>query len=229
LVRAGFSGGGDVLNRADRNMLDAISPSPRESELIDGLGESFRILETDIKRYPVGYPIAAPVAALERIIAMPGFDGEQVREIRVHYDQDWYKVVGDQTLLPDVNLRHCLAVTVLDGELTFSAAHDADRMRSPALREFGARIRLLPPKPHLDRFAVRIEADVGEACFAAEQGRNVLGRAENPMSADQVRKKAFDLLTTVLTADASDEVIDLVARIDGLPDVAPLIAAMTPR
>jgi 2-methylcitrate dehydratase PrpD len=229
LVRAGFSGGGDVLNRADRNMLDAISPSPREDELTDGLGEAFRILGTDIKCYPVGYPIAAPVAALERIIAMSGFDGERVRDVRVYYDEDWYKVVGDQTQLPDVNLRYCLAVTLLDGRLTFGAAHDADRMRSPALRALGSRIRLLPPKPHLDRFAVRVEADVGGTCFAAEQGRSVLGRAENPMSADQVREKAFDLLTTVLTADSSREVIDLVARIEELPDVAPLIAAMIPR
>jgi 2-methylcitrate dehydratase PrpD len=89
LVRSGFTGGGDVLNPADRNMLDAICPAPRPECLVDGLGSYFPIIETDIKKYPVGFPIAAPLAALESIIADHRPVLEEVAVIRIHYDEDW--------------------------------------------------------------------------------------------------------------------------------------------
>src|SRR5262249_12323463 len=139
LVRAGFTGGGDALDMSDRNMLDAICPSPRPEALIEGLGEHFTILETDIKKYPIGYPIAAPVAALEKIISEHRPDPAKVDAIRIHYNEDWYKVVGDKTLMPDVNLRYCMAITMLDGRLTFDASHDADRMRQPDVVAMGRR------------------------------------------------------------------------------------------
>jgi hypothetical protein len=68
-VRAGFTGGGDALDMSNRNMLDAICPKPNPAALVDRLGTHFTIIETDIKKYPVGYPIAAPLAALESLIA----------------------------------------------------------------------------------------------------------------------------------------------------------------
>ena len=33
-------------------------------------------------------------------------------EIRIFYNEDWYKVIGDESRMPDVNLRYCLAVTL---------------------------------------------------------------------------------------------------------------------
>ena len=102
LVRAGFTGGGDALDMNERNMLDAISPKPRPSALTEYLGEHFAIMQTDIKRYPVGYPIAAPVAALEAIIAEQRISASDITRIRIHYDEDWYKVIGDKSRMPDV-------------------------------------------------------------------------------------------------------------------------------
>lgn len=229
MVRAGFSGDGDALDRSNRNMLDAISPNPAPGALMDGIGERYAIMETDIKMYPVGYPIASPLAALEKIIAMPGFRGVDTVELRVFYHEDWYKVIGDETRMPDVNMRYCLAVTLLDGRLTFAAAHDAERMRAPDVLAMGLRIRMLPPKSYLDRFAARIEIDAGGRTFAAEQDRYVLGRAENFMSRSQVQDKAQELLETVLSPTAARAVVVAVDDIEREPSVLPLIALMQPR
>lgn len=227
LVRSGFTGGGDALNLANRNILDAICPSPRPEALIDGLGTQYAILDTDIKNYPVGYPIASPLAALEKIIAMRNFNATDVTEIRTYYNEDWYKVIGDESRMPDVNMRYCLAVTLLDGRLTFDAAHDAQRMAAPDVVNLGNRIRMLPPKPHLDRFAVRVEVDVGGEVLVAEQDRYVRGRKENPMSRAQVHAKALELMAPVIGLDNARAAIGMVDDLDQLPRVSPLFLKLT--
>lgn len=226
LVQAGFTGDGDALDLSKRNMLDAISPAPNATVLTDALGTRHAVMETDIKRYPVGYPIASPLAALEAILAKPGFDARGVTDIRVFYNEDWYKVIGDESRMPDVNLRYCLSVTVIDGALSFNAAHDAERMTQADVVAMGRLIRMLPPKPHQDRFAVRIEVDSGGRTFAVEQDRYVLGRTENFMSRKQVHDKAEELLSTVLTTERARSIIQLVDRLETQPSLEPLIALM---
>ncbi len=228
LVRAGFSGGGDVLEMNDRNMLDAITAKPNPMALTDRLGTRHEILDTDIKLYPVGYPIAAPLGALEKIIADHRVTALEAKRIRIFYNEDWYKVIGDKSRMPDVNLRYCMAVTLVDGKLTFDAAHDAERMRDPAVEAVGRRIEFLGPLPQLQRFDSRVEIDTERGTFGADQDRNVLGRAENPMSKAQVQTKARELFSTVLTADAADKLIETVDRIETVADVGEIIPLMTP-
>jgi 2-methylcitrate dehydratase PrpD len=228
LVRAGFTGGGDALDMSNRNMLDAICPKPNPDALIDRLGTHFTIIETDIKKYPVGYPIAAPLAALESLIATHNLKPRDVQEIRIYYNEDWYKVIGDLTLMPDVNLRYCMAVTMLDGLLTFDASHDAERMKAADVVAMGKRIQFLGPKPHLERFAAWVEVSARGEVFAAEQGRDVLGRAENPMTKAQVQDKARELFETVLSSAKAQQAIDMVDRLDRVADVRELIALLRP-
>jgi len=226
LVRAGFTGGGDVLDRTNRNLLDAICPEPRPEALTDGLGERHAILTTDIKKYSVGYPIASPIAAVEGLIAAHALRAEDVTEVRVRYEEDWYKVVGDRTLMPDVNLRYCLAVTLLDGRMTFDASHDALRMASPEAVAIGARIRFLGPPPGQDRFAVTVEIDANGRTLSGFQDRNVPGRYENPLSKREVEDKALELMTPVVGAARARRAVDLVDRLDTLPGISELVAVL---
>jgi 2-methylcitrate dehydratase PrpD len=103
LVHSGWTGAGDVLG-TDRNFFDALSGggagrAPRIGrDQNGGLGREdggwgvqttglglngeereWKILETDIKKYSVGFPIAAPLAALEEIMARTNAVHSQVR------------------------------------------------------------------------------------------------------------------------------------------------------
>jgi 2-methylcitrate dehydratase PrpD len=227
LVRADFTGGGDALDMSDRNMLDAICPSPRPEALTDRLGSYFTILETDIKKYPVGFPIAAPLAALEKIITAHAPKPADITAIRVYYNEDWYKVIGDKSLMPDVNLRFCMAVTMLDGRMTFDASHDAERMQRPEVIAMGRRIEFLGPTPGLERFATEVELDALGKTYRAAQDRNVLGRYQNPMTRIQIEDKALELMLTVLPSAQARDVIAMTARIEQLSDVRELVRAMT--
>ena len=228
LVRAGFTGGGDVLDMADRNMLDAICAQPAPHALIADLGERFAMLETDIKKYPVGFPIAAPLAALESILAEHRPVPADIRAIRTYYDEDWYKVIGDKSQMPDVNLRYCLSIAVLDGRLGFDAAHDAARMRDPSVVAMNQKIDMVGPTPGLDRFAAEVEVELNDGSrFRAHQERAVLGRFENPMTRRQVEDKALELMSTVLRCDRARTAIELTANLEKLPRIGTLVRALT--
>jgi 2-methylcitrate dehydratase PrpD len=228
LVRSGFTGGGDVLDRSNRNLLDAICPAPDPEALVRDLGERYSIMETDIKKYSVGFPIASPVAAVETIIAESGLRAHEVEGVRVHYHDDWYKVIGDETRMPDVNLRYCLAVTLLDGRMSFDASHDAARMTAPDVARVAERIAFLGPKPGQDRFAVTIEIAARGRVFTAFQDRNVPGRYANPLSKEEVEAKAMELMAPVIGSARARAAIDTIDRLEDLPKLSSLIETLRP-
>jgi len=228
LVRSGFTGGGDVLDRLSRNLLDAICPDPKPEALTRELGERYTIMETDIKKYSVGFPIASPVAAVERLISEAALDAAEIEQVRVHYHEDWYKVIGDETRMPDVNLRYCLAVTLLDKRMSFDASHDAARMTSPDVVSVAERIRFLGPKPGQDRFAVTIEIAARDRVFTGFQDRNVPGRYQNPLSKVEVEEKAMELMASVVGVDRARTAIDTIDRLEHVPNVHSLISTLGP-
>lgn len=226
LVHSGFTGSGDVLDASRRSMLECITANPRPDALIDGLGKQYAIVQSDIKYYSVGYPIAAPVAAVEKILALDSFTANQIECVRLRYHRDWYTVVGDLSRMPDVNLRYCLAVTLLDGRLTFGAAHDKERMQAEDVIQMGKRIEFLDADADLDYFAVRVEIEAGGKSWHAEQDKCVLGRIENPMSDAQVRDKARQLMTPVLGASSVERAVGMLDELQSLSGVGALIDTM---
>ena len=143
-------------------------------------------------------------------------------------DHTRIKVVGDKTLMPDVNLRYCLVVTLQDGHMTFDASHDAARMTSPAVRSLGERIDFLGPKAGQDRFAVTIEVQTREGTLTGFQDRNVPGRYENPMSRQEVESKALELMLPVIGDAQARLAIELIDRLETLTDLDALVSALRP-
>ncbi len=227
LVESGFTGNGDVLDTRDRNIFDAISADCDLSRLNPSY-ETFRILETDLKKYSVGFPIAAPIAGLEALLAKHSLGPDEVTAMRVRYHPDWYAVVGDENRMADLNLRYCLAVTLLDGQLTFAASHDNLRLRDPRVRAMAERIDLLPHEEGQDRFEARLELDTAEGTLTSREGLMVRGRKDNPMTLNEVHAKARDLLSSVMSQDQADDLIAEVHRLRNAPDVHRLVALCHP-
>ena len=129
MVAAGFTGVEDML-AGEANFLDAFSTRPRPDALADGLGRRFEVMATNIKKYPVGSPIQAPVEALTTIMARHKVRSQDVAGLSVRMPS---KRTVDNREMPDVNLQYILAVTLVDGRLSFEAAHSYERMKDPAV------------------------------------------------------------------------------------------------
>src|SRR3989338_2604109 len=208
-VQSGFTGVDDALE-GEKNFLSAYSSSPNPQAIVDGLGGRFEILETSIKRFPIGAPIQAAADALLLILERSGVKPEEVEKVIARLPSDGAAVVNNRHM-PDINLQHILAVILLDGGLTFEAAHDFKRMKDKKVLAMKSRVELVADEelmrsPIPRQGIVEVSTKSGETF--REHVTSVRGTPQNPMTTEDVETKALELLAPVLGDQRSLEVME---------------------
>lgn len=223
MVDSGWTGVEGVLTGED-SYLSAFSDSPQAAALCDALGERFEIMEATIKKWCVGSPIQAALDAIVALMGEHGFTAEQVERLVATMPDDRLHIVDNRDM-PDVCLQHLLAVTLLDGSLSFKAAHDRRRMDDPAVRTVRERIETEPSREltiaRPPRQAI-ITVHLKDGRKLRHHTKAVLGTPANPMTADQVAEKARDLMADSLGAQRTDELVTALLSADRLPAVRQL-------
>ena len=116
---------------------------------------------------------------------------------------------------------------LIDGTVSFLAAHDVARMRDPAVLRQRAKVELVPDQ-ELER-RVReaiVKVTLADGTVLNEHVRAVRGTADNPMPRDEVVAKCRDLLAPVLGRTQSAELIDRVLeieRVENIRELRPLL------
>jgi 2-methylcitrate dehydratase PrpD len=125
----------------------------------------------------------------------------------------------------DIDCRHLLALTLLDGTLTFAAAHDGARTRDPAVVALRERVQLVgdpalstPEGPVVVEYVARDGRTFAHRVTAAA----VRGEPVNPMPRAEVEAKALDLLATPLGAARAQRLIERVWALERVADVREL-------
>lgn len=223
-VRSGFTGVEDVFV-GETTFLGAFSPETGDLEtLVDGLGDRFEIMRTNIKRWPVGSPIQAAVDSLLELMSQHGLGHADVASVLARLPESGARTVDDRHM-PDINLQHILAVVLLDGGLTFVASQDYDRMTDPAVVEL-KRLISLEGDPSLNdtdppRQAI-VEVTTKDGQHYTHRTYAVRGTKDNPMSEAEVVRKATDLLEPLLGEERTEELIGSVLDIESCTDVSQL-------
>ena len=229
LVHAGFTGMRDVF-QGERNFLEAYSPSPNPEEIVRELGIRYEIMLTSIKKFPVGFPIQAAADALLRILEQQKLRAQDVAQVVVRLPEDGARTVDNRTM-PDINLQYILTVLLLDGRLTFDAAHDYERMRAPDLLEVKAHVHLKPDE-ELTRSPIPaqaiVEVTTGDGQTLREHVVSFRGAAENPMTTEEVEEKARGLMAPILGAERVERLLDALRNLETVPTVRDLRSLLTP-
>jgi 2-methylcitrate dehydratase PrpD len=221
MVEAGFTGVMDCLS-GENNLFQTFSETPAPDLLVEGLGSRYEIMATNIKKFSVGSPIQAPVEALTRLIERHQLTRANVKAVSVRVPS--FSVVNNRDM-PDINLQYCLAATLLDGTLSFQAAHDFARISSPEVKEIWSRFTLTEDRslrrPETSRTAL-VEVTRNDGEKFSEHVIAVPGTAQNPMTTEQVEAKATDILVPVIGAARAKQLIAAVWNLDQLGSVREL-------
>ena len=222
MVASRFTGVEDVFS-GDRGFFHAHGRWAEPELLVRGLGREFDILQTAIKRWPVGYPIQAPLDALSNLIAAHGIKAKDVERVVVTIDEQGARTVN-QRKMADINVQHLAAMMLVDGEITFKSSHDAARLRDPTVAKLRKRVELAG-SAELSR-AETTQAIVEITTKSGERYRYhtkaVRGSATNPMSRDEVAAKCRDLFAPVLGKRRTERLIDTVWALESMRDVREL-------
>jgi len=194
--------------------------------LVERLGSRFELPLVAYKRFAVGGPTQPVVQAMLELA--PRVRAEQIAAIEIEMPGSARVFAGAQ--MPALNLPYLCAVIALDGALGFEMADSRERMtEDAAVQQLMARVQVrhdpaqeAVPRKESARVTVRLQDGRSEAVFV----EHVRGYPANPMTHADVEAKARELITPVLGRTRTDALVELVWRIDELPDAAVLADAM---
>ncbi|MBL8696842.1 MAG: MmgE/PrpD family protein [Alphaproteobacteria bacterium] len=234
MVAAGFSAVEDPL-AGRHSFFTAFGEAAQPARIVEALGERFEIENASIKKWCVGSPIQAVLDAVTALIAAHRLPVAAIARIAVTMPDDRIHIVDGRSM-PDVCVQHLVALALLDGTVSFEAAHDHDRMTDPAVLDLRRRMTLVPSaeltvaKPARQAI-VEIETTGGERL--RHHAKAVRGTPENPMTQSEVDAKARDLVDPILGAERGAALVARIGALDAgmrvrelrpLLDVPPVVA-----
>ena len=227
LVESGFTGNRDVLE-GDQGIIKTYAPCD-PAKILSELGQRFTITSCLIKKYPVGSPMMETVDATLALLSKQPIPPEQIEKVIVRIPESGARTVNDRHM-PDVNVQYMVAAILLEGKLSFEMAHDYERFQNPRVLALKEKVQLIGDKDMErsgHRFQGLVEITLKDGNTLREHVINCRGRPENPMSLEEVEKKAAWLLEPVLGKTNSDQVINAVRQIEFVSNVRDLTKLMT--
>jgi 2-methylcitrate dehydratase PrpD len=223
VVNSGWTGVDDVFS-GPNNFFLAFNPTSNPEGLSDKLGLEYEVTRTDIKRWSVGSPIQAPLDALQDIRNEHPFSPNQVKEIGVRLAPQEGAIV-DNAELPDICLQYLIAVMAIDGTISFRSSHDKARMQDPLVLHERAKVKLIPDDALgklMPRRQAIVEVTLGDGSIYKKHVDSVRGTVANPMTNDEVKAKARDLMLPTLGASSTSQLIDRIFALEQVSDIREL-------
>jgi 2-methylcitrate dehydratase PrpD len=226
LVKSGYTGNRDVLE-GDQNIIKTYAPC-EPSKLLSDLGQKFTITSCLVKKYPVGSPMMETVDATLAMLAKRPIRPQDVEKVVVRIPESGARTVNNRKM-PDVNVQYMVSTILLDGEITFESAHDYKRLQDPRLQEMKQRVQLIADE-ELERAGARfqglVEVTLKDGKTLREHVSNCRGRPQNPMSPEEVEKKAAWLMEPVLGKRNVDQIIEASRKLETLGSVREIIGQL---
>ena len=232
MVAHGFTGVDDVFS-GERNFFAVYGRAPDPGELVRGLGESYEIMNADIKRWPVGSPIQAPLDSLLELIQAHRVRAEDIERLVVRVAHQGANTTDNRDM-PDICMQHLCAVMVLDGTVSFRSSHDGKRMRDRKVLELRRRIQLRGDEELTQAMPRRegiVEIGLKDGREFRHHTRSVRGTPGNPMTRAEVDAKSYDLAKPVVGSARARKLCDAIWNLEGIRDVRtlrPLLRAPSP-
>jgi 2-methylcitrate dehydratase PrpD len=223
MVAHGFTGVDDVF-AGERNFFVAYGRKPDPNVLVRGLGATYEIMNTNIKRWSVGSPIQAPLDSLLDLIREHQIKAEDVERLVVRVAHQGANTV-DNRAMPDICMQHMCAIMLIDGKVTFASSHDEKRMNDRKVLALRNRIALhgddalsaaMPSRQGI------VEISLCNGRQLKQHTRAVRGTAENPMTRAEVDEKSYDLMAPVIGKSRARKLCDAVWKLEKIRDVCGL-------
>jgi 2-methylcitrate dehydratase PrpD len=229
MIAAGFTGVDDVFS-GERNFFVAYDESrrigrpPEPQRLVQGLGSTYEIVNTNIKRWSVGSPIQAPLDSLLDLIRAHGIRAGDVEKLTVRVSKQGANTTDNRTM-PDICMQYMCAVMLLDGIVTFASAHDEKRMTNREVLGLRSRIELVGDEEMTRALPSRqaiVELKLKDGRSLRHHTKAVRGTAQNPMARAEVDEKAYHLMAPVLGKARARALCDAVWALERLSNMRKL-------
>jgi 2-methylcitrate dehydratase PrpD len=233
LVQAGLTSNPSVLEDPRGYVRAFFGDAFDLDVLLDGLGSTYHLVDPgfSIKPYPAEIYMQWPIDAARSLRAREGFGPERVASVVVEppaFRADLSRPRPRSGLDGKFSYEYGVAVALTQDAVTIGSYTDAVRFSEPVERMLG-RISLernddIPSDKATTWSRVRVTLDDGRT--VDEVCRRYPGAIGRPMPEAQRLAKVRDCLRAGGVQERADELIELVGRLDELPDARALTARL---
>lgn len=221
MVQAGATGVEDVFS-GPGNFLDALSDDPDPSELVAELGDRYEVTLTNIKKYCTGFPIQGPLEGVLQLRDEAGFGPHDVEKIVVRMLESGARVVDDREM-PNISLQYLFAVGIIDGAVSFDAAHDVGRMADPVVASLKERISVVgDPQFPEGHYQSVVDVALKDGRSLSTRIDDFRGSVANPLTTAEVEQKARGLIEPVLGVERTESLIGAIRDLESLATIRQL-------
>jgi 2-methylcitrate dehydratase PrpD len=223
MVAHGFTGVEDVFS-GERDFFFTFSPGGDREALVRGLGRDFELMRAAIKRWPVGGPIQGPLHVLRDLMHEHRVRPDDVEKLVARMPDKELEIVNNRHM-PDISVQHLLAVMLIDGDVTFAAAHAFERMADPQVLRMRERIDVLGDASLTDperRWRCVMQIRLKDGRTLEHRTMAAKGSYENPLTRDEEQAKALDLTVPVLGRERSEALLAELWNLENVADVRAL-------
>ena len=179
---------------------------------------------TNIKKYCTGFPIQSPAEGLLILKEKYGLKPDDISKIVVRLSKRDAHTVNDREM-PDINLQYIFAVALIDGGISFEAAHSFERMSDPQIMALRSKVTLIGDEAlsNVDPMSQSIvEVTRPDGSTVQEHVVSFKGKAENPLTTEEVVAKATDLIEPIFGKSQTRELIDAINNLETVGKVREL-------
>lgn len=228
LARCGWTVVDDAMVGANRLFEVYGRSTGRGLDAPFALGEE--ILRSNIKKWCVGSPIQAALDSLEALSLEAPVDTHAIERVTIELPSFEAPVVDNRDM-PNINLQHLAAVFLIEGELSFEAAHDLARFRNPGIKALRDKIALVASEALQAEGGRQAIVTLRDTSGGVRQHwtRHVRGTWGNPMPKSEVDAKARDLIGPVLGSERTSRLLSSLWRLEKIDrqDVVALVKSIT--
>jgi 2-methylcitrate dehydratase PrpD len=234
LARSGYHGPTKILEAEDGGFFRATSYDFDFSKVTDGLGKKFDTEDVAIKPYPACGSLHSSIDAALMIREKNEIDVERIKEIKVYNSEVVnvqcgfdYKPMG--VLQAQMSMKYCLARTVIDGMLS-PAQFTEDKLSDTLAIDLASRVHFILDeeinKLYPREFPSIVEIVMKDGPKYRVRINVPKGSVENPMPWQEVQDKFRSLTRDSIDEKNADTIIDLVANLENVRDVAEVTRLM---
>ncbi|MDQ1737592.1 MAG: hypothetical protein QOH56_3843 [Pseudonocardiales bacterium] len=226
LAAHGFTTCEDIFTRQDGGLLVNYSDGGDPSQLVDGLGAQWRLMDISLRSWPVGALVQSVVAAALEIRSQVA-SADDVEQLVVRLPQKAYNMHADMPwhdgFSSRLSTRYIGAVVLLDGECGLDQFSEARLLSEDVNSLANARVSVEMDPAAVDGSATMVATLRSGQVILAETN-SPPGHPASPLTRDQVMQK-LSAATNGRPLRLSPD--DIAKRLEALPEEEDVAALMT--